>query len=82
MTDPQDFQWPLPGEGFTDNEVKKIYFGLVAGAAASKEMIVDKETHYLAALAEACVSWIEEELDRRGVSRGTFDNIEPEDFGG
>jgi hypothetical protein len=34
----------------------------------------------MAALAQACASFIEEELDRRGVARGTFENVEPEDF--
>jgi hypothetical protein len=80
MTDPQDFQWPLP-VGLSDNEVKKVYVGLVVSAAAYKESTVDKPTDYMACLAQACATWIEEELDRRGVPRGTFDDIEPEDFG-
>jgi hypothetical protein len=80
MTNPEDFQWPLP-VGLSDNDVKKVYVGLVARAAAFKESTVDEPTDYMAALARADVSWIEEELDRRGVPRGTFDDIEPEDFG-
>lgn len=80
MTNPQDFQWPLP-VGLTDNEVKQVYVGLVVGAAAFKESSVNKPTDYMAALAQANVSWIEEELDRRGVPRGTFADIDPEDFG-
>jgi len=80
MTNPEDFQWPLP-VGLSDNDVKKVYVGLVVRAAAFKESTVDKPTDYMAALARADVSWIEEELDRRGVPRGTFDDIEPEDFG-
>jgi hypothetical protein len=80
MTNPENFEWPLP-VGLSDNEVKQVYVGLVVGAAAVKESIVDKPTDYMAALARANVSWIEEELDRRGVPRGTFADIEPEDFG-
>jgi hypothetical protein len=80
MSNPEDFQWPLP-VGLTDTEVDEVYVGLVVGAAAFKETIVDKPTDYMAALSAACVSWIEEELVRRGVLRGTFDNIEPRDFG-
>jgi hypothetical protein len=84
MTDPQDFVWPLP-VGLSDNEVKQVYAGLVVTAAAFKESSRlqpdDKPVEYMAALAQANVSWIEDEFDRRGVPRGTFDDIEPEDFG-
>jgi hypothetical protein len=80
MTNPEDFQWPLP-VGLSDNDVKKVYVELVVRVAAFKESTVDEPTDYMAALARADVSWIEEELDRRGVPRGTFDDIEPEDFG-
>ncbi len=50
MTNPQDFQWPLP-VGLTDIEVKQVYVGLVSGAEAFKVSTVDRPTDYMAALA-------------------------------
>ncbi len=69
MNDPQDFQWPLP-VGLTDAEVLDVRLGLVASAEAYRAGTVDKATDYMATLAAACVGWVEDDLDRRGVAFG------------
>ena len=83
MSDPSEFEWPFPTT-LDDDEVEQVVVALRSEAEKARGRVVDRPTHYMAALAAASAEFVAQLLDRRrdGTARGPFDAIEPEDFGG
>jgi hypothetical protein len=76
-----EFEWPHPTT-LSDEELEIVLVQLRATARKAMRVILDEPTKYVAALADAQLRFVQEQLDARQgeITERHFDDIEPEDF--